>query len=154
MEGVNVGYAAKITSVNAATLASLAWAPSPPTNVLIGGAVRPSTTLSWDPVASPDLAGYKIYRRETTEPQWKYSRFVGNVTEFTLENVIIDNYLFGVASVGKDGNESDVAFPSGQRPRRSSVIGHQPEVKDRPRRPRRLMTDFKLLFFARYSLAY
>jgi Zn-dependent M28 family amino/carboxypeptidase len=118
MEGVNVGYAAKITSVNAATLAALAWAPSPPTNVLIGGAVRPSTTLSWDPVASPDLAGYKIYWRETTEPQWDYSRFVGNVTEFTLENVIIDNYLFGVASVGKDGNESVVVFPSGQRPRR------------------------------------
>jgi hypothetical protein len=118
MEGVNVGYAAKITSVNAATLAALAWAPAPPANVLIGGAVRASTTLSWDPVSSPDLAGYKVYWRETTEPQWKYSRYVGNVTEFTLENVIIDNYLFGVAAVGKDGNESVVAFPSGQRPRR------------------------------------
>jgi hypothetical protein len=118
MEGVNAGYAAKITSVNAATLAALAWAPAPPANVLIGGAVRPSTTLSWDPVSSPALAGYKVYWRETTEPQWKYSRYVANVTEFTLENVIIDNFLFGVASVGKDGNESVVAFPAGRIPRR------------------------------------
>jgi len=36
------------------------------------------------------------------------------VDTYTLENVIIDNYLFGVAAVGKDGNESTVVFPGGQ----------------------------------------
>jgi len=36
------------------------------------------------------------------------------VDSCTLENVIIDNYLFGVAAVGKDGNESPVVFPGGQ----------------------------------------
>lgn len=113
IEGCDFGYAAKLTAVNAATLAALASAPAPPRDVLVGGAVRPSTTLSWDPVASPQMAGYKVYWRDTTAPQWVKSRYVGNVTEFTLENIIIDNYLFGVASVAKDGNESPVVFPSG-----------------------------------------
>ena len=78
----------------------------------IAGAVQPSTTLSWDHVAADNLAGYKVYWRDTTAPQWSHSRFVGTVTEFTLENLVIDNYLFGVAAVGTDGNESVVSFPS------------------------------------------
>ena len=112
IEGVNFEYAAKLTGVNVATLASLAWAPAPPTNVTIAGAVQPSTTLSWDPVTADNLAGYKVYWRDTTAPQWSHSRFVGSVTEFTLENLVIDNYLFGGAAVGTDGNESVVSFPS------------------------------------------
>ncbi|VAW07129.1 Leucine aminopeptidase-related protein, partial [hydrothermal vent metagenome] len=32
-------------------------------------------------------------------------------SEYTLENVVIDNYFFGVASVAKDGAESPVVFP-------------------------------------------
>jgi Zn-dependent M28 family amino/carboxypeptidase len=118
VEGVNFAYAAKLTAVNAITLAGLAWAPPQPKNVRIGGAVQPSTSLAWEAVDDPNLAGYKIYWRETTAPQWRYSRFAGRVTAFTLENLVIDNYLFGVASVGKDGNESVVVFPSGQMRRR------------------------------------
>jgi hypothetical protein len=34
-----------------------------------------------------------------------------DVTEHTLENVVIDNYYFGVASVSKEGFESPVVFP-------------------------------------------
>jgi len=113
IDGVNFQYAAKLTAVNAITLAGLAWAPPQPKNVRIGGAVQPSTTLAWEAVEDPNLAGYKIYWRETTAPQWQYSRFVGKATEHTLENIVIDNYLFGVASAGKDGNESVVVFPSG-----------------------------------------
>jgi hypothetical protein len=33
------------------------------------------------------------------------------VTEYTLENVVIDNYFFGVASVSEEGFESPVVFP-------------------------------------------
>jgi hypothetical protein len=112
VEGVNFEYAAKLTAVNAVALAGLAWAPPAPKNVKIGGAVRPAARLSWDPVPDPDLAGYKIYWRETTSPQWNHSRFVGEITEHTLEGLVIDNYLFGVASVGTDGNESVVSYPS------------------------------------------
>ena len=112
VEGVNFDYAEKLTAVNAINMASLAWAPPAPKNVEIGGIVEPSAKLRWDKVEG-DIAGYKIYWRETTEAQWQYSRFVGNVNEFTLEGIVIDNYFFGVAAVGKDGHESVVVFPSG-----------------------------------------
>ncbi|MCB0558463.1 MAG: M28 family peptidase [Phaeodactylibacter sp.] len=118
IEGVNFEYAARLTAVNAITLAALAWAPPPPQNLMIGGAVEPSTQLQWDSADEPGLAGYKVYWRETTAPQWQYSRFVGKVAEYTLENIIIDNYLFGVAAVGKDGNESVVVYPTSLIPRR------------------------------------
>lgn len=110
--GVNFDYAAKLTGANAITLAGIAWAPPQPENVKIGGAVQPSTVLTWDASNDPNLAGYKLYWRATTSPQWEYERFVGKVTEHTLENIVIDNYLFGVAAVGKDGNESVVSFSS------------------------------------------
>jgi Zn-dependent M28 family amino/carboxypeptidase len=112
IEGVDFAFASRLTAVNAATLASLAWAPPTPTNVAIGGAVRPSTSLRWDPVDHPDLAGYKIYWRDTTAPQWQHSRFIGNVTEYTLNGMVIDNYLYGVAAVSTEGHESLVAFPT------------------------------------------
>ena len=112
LEGVDFDFASRVTAVNATVLASLAWAPPEPENVAIGGAVRPSTTLRWDPVDHPSLAGYRIYWRETTAPQWTHSRFVGDVTEFTLEGMVIDNYLYGVASVAENGHESVVVFPS------------------------------------------
>lgn len=114
VEGVNFEYASRLTAVNAISLAALAAAPPEPAAVRIGGAVRPSTTLQWDQVDDPDLAGYKVYWRDTTAPQWEHSRFVGLTTRHTLKGMVIDNYLFGVASVGKDGNESVVVFPSGR----------------------------------------
>lgn len=113
IEGVNFEYAKKLTSVNAITLAAIASAPPQPQNVKIGGAVKPSTTLAWDAVDSENLSGYKLYFRDTTSPTWDSYRMVGkDVTEYTLEGIVIDNYLFGVAAVGKDGTESLVVFPS------------------------------------------
>ena len=117
LEKVDFDYCAKLTGVNAIALAGLAWAPPQPTSVKIGGIVQPSTRLAWDRVPSDDVVGYKIYWRDTTYPQWQYSRYVGDVTDFTLEGIVIDNFLFGVAAVGKDGNESVVVFPGGLIPR-------------------------------------
>lgn len=114
IEGVDFDYAAKLTGLNVVTMASMAWAPNPPIDVQISGAVRPSTTLRWkgiDKEQNPNLAGYKIYWRLTDSNQWEKSVFVGDVTEYTLENVVIDNYYFGVASVSKEGFESPVVFP-------------------------------------------
>ena len=114
IEGVNFPYAAKMTALNAVTMASLANAPAPPQEVKIEGAVQPSTTLKWKKTSSDknrNLAGYKIYWRLTTSPVWTNSRFVGAVSEYTLKNVIIDNYNFGVSSVSEDGYESPVVFP-------------------------------------------
>ena len=114
LDGVDFAYAAKVTALNAVGLAAMAWAPPPPAAVTIEGAVTADTTLRWQrPAAAqaPDLAGYRIYWRLTTEPQWSRSIDVGNVDAFTLENVVIDNYFFGVAAVSRDGTESPVVFP-------------------------------------------
>ena len=110
IDGVNFEYAKKLTAVNAISLAGIAWAPPSPATVSIGGVVQPSTKLSWD--ASSKTTGYKIYWRLTTSPSWDYSRYVGNVTNLTLEGIVIDNYYFGVAAVDASGNESVIVFPS------------------------------------------
>lgn len=112
IEGVNFDYAKKLTAVNAINMASLAWAPPAPKNVEIGGIVEASAKLRWEEVDG-DIAGYKIYWRDTTAPQWQHSRFVGDTNEFTLDGIVIDNFYFGVAAVGKNGQESMVVFPSG-----------------------------------------
>ena len=109
IEHVDFDYAAKLTALNAVVLAGMAKAPAPPANVEISGAVRPSTTMSWD--KNPGAAGYRVHWRLTTSPTWDYSRAVGDVDSFTLENVVIDNYFFGVSSVAKDGSQSPVVFP-------------------------------------------
>lgn len=50
-----------------------------------------------------ELAGYKVYFRETTSSTWdKYYILGKGTTQFTLEGIVIDNYFFGVAAVGKD----------------------------------------------------
>lgn len=114
IEGVDFDYARKLTALNVVSLAGMASAPPFPANVDIEGAVQPSTTLSWSipgGKAADNLAGYKVYWRLTTEPQWTFSRYVGLVDTYTLENIVIDNFLFGVASVSTDGYESPVVFP-------------------------------------------
>ena len=110
LEHVNFDYAAKLAAVNAISLASLAWAPTPPETVALGGAVAPAATFSWDAV--PGAVGYKIYWRDTTSPTWDMSRNVGNVTSFTLKGMVVDNYFFGVSAVGQNGQESVVKFPN------------------------------------------
>ena len=112
IEGVNFPYAKKLTAVNAINLASLAWSPLPPKDVEIGGIVKPSVKFRWKKSEDSNIIGYKIYWRDTTAPQWQHSRFVGNVTEFTLEGIVIDNYYFGIASVSKNGHESLIVFPA------------------------------------------
>ncbi|MGM0905937.1 MAG: M28 family metallopeptidase [Pseudomonadota bacterium] len=113
IEGVDFDYAAKLTALNAVSMASMSWAPRPPADVEIEGAVKPDTTLRWAAQEEDEenIAGYKVYWRLTSAPQWQFSRYVGNVNEYTLENVVIDNYIFGVASVSNDGFESPVVFP-------------------------------------------
>ncbi len=109
-EHVNFGYAAKLTAVNAINLASIAWSPPAPKSVSIGGIVEPSAKFKWSAVEG--ATSYKIYWRDTTSPTWDYARLVGNITEYTLEGIVIDNFFFGIAAVGKDGHESPVVFPN------------------------------------------
>lgn len=112
IEFVDFDYAARLTGVNALVLASLAGAPPPPSRVRLRGAVSASTTVGWTEPESDDLSGYRVYWRDTTAPQWTWSRFVPvGTTSLTLAGTIIDDHFFGVASVSRDGSESVVRFP-------------------------------------------
>lgn len=107
---VNFRYAKKLTAVNAINMALLGWAPAPPSEVAIGGIVEPSAKFKWK--KSKNAVGYKIWWRDTTSPTWDHSRYVGDVSEFTLDGIVIDNYFFGISSVNKNGHESVVVFPN------------------------------------------
>ncbi|MBO6503574.1 MAG: M28 family metallopeptidase [Kordiimonadaceae bacterium] len=116
VEGVDFDYARKLTALNVVTLASFAGAPPFPADVTLEGAVRPSTTIKWqvrgDERQTANLRAFKVYWRLTTDSQWRWSRTVAaDARELTLENIVIDNYFFGVAAVANDGLESPVVFP-------------------------------------------
>ena len=116
IEGVDFDYARKITALDAATLAALSWAPAAPRTVRLGGAGQPAAVLTWAaPEDSANVAGYRVYWRRTDSPTWDFSRDVGLVTRHVFTGNIVDNFFFGVASVGRDGNESVVVFPGSDR---------------------------------------
>jgi hypothetical protein len=112
MAGVDADYAAKLTALNAITMAGMAGAPPFPRNVEASGAVQPSAKLTWEtPDNGSNLAGYRVHWRLTTEAEWTHSRFIGKVNEWEFTNLVIDNYFFGVSAVAKDGSETPVVFP-------------------------------------------
>jgi hypothetical protein len=127
----SVPYITLVTKVNGAAAASLAWAPKPPvtsevterngqkvtTLFLTRGKSRYDAALKWkqeNPEA--DLAGYVVVYRSTIAPYWDHEVFVGKATEYTLPDVSIDDLVFGVKAIDKDGNESLVS-PYVQAPR-------------------------------------
>ncbi|MDA9630626.1 M28 family metallopeptidase [Flavobacteriaceae bacterium] len=113
IEGVDFNFAKKLTSVNTINLASLAWAPTSVKKLSIGGIIEASVKFKWEKVKDPNVIGYKIYWRDTTSPVWQNERYVGDVNKYTLKGIVIDNFYFGIATVGKNGYESPVVFPNG-----------------------------------------
>ena len=112
ISGVNFEYAKKITAVNAVNLALLGWSPPPPKNLKIGGIVEPSVKFKWDYSDNQDIIGYKIYWRTTSAPNWEFSKVINKKNEYTLDGIIIDNFLFSVVSINSKGFESIYEFPN------------------------------------------
>ena len=109
---VDFSYVANVARINAASLATLAFAPARPKNTgLVTARLTNDTELQWDANNEPDLAGYEIVWRETTSPVWTSSRWVGNVTSYTLKGMSKDNYFFAVRAVDNQGNKSPASFP-------------------------------------------
>ncbi len=115
-------YTALVAKANAAGLASLALAPKTPelhTPHAAGGlsfASPLSRGNGYDAVMhwsnenpEPDFAGYAVVMRKTTSPDWEREIFVGNVSDYTLHNVNIDEVVLGVKAIDKNGDESLVA---------------------------------------------
>ncbi len=109
IDGIDFRYLARVTALNAITMAALSRAPAPPTGVTIEGALATDTTVHWNKV--PGAAGYRVHWRDTTAAQWQHARAVGDVATTVLRNVVIDDWFFGVSAVSDDGYESPVVFP-------------------------------------------
>jgi acetylornithine deacetylase/succinyl-diaminopimelate desuccinylase-like protein len=122
IDHVDFAYLAKMTKLNVAALAAIASAPTPP-EPKVEGAVSTDTTLTWAPVQG--AARYDVRWRRTDANQWETARPVdasgcaqGVQTEKTvtesqckivLPHIRVDDWVFGVSSVSKDGFESPVA---------------------------------------------
>lgn len=118
-------YAARVARVNAAVAASLAWAPKAPvvlrqnpSTVAVNNPLAPDlgrgksgygALLRWKHDAEPDLLGFVVVVRNTTAPFWEREIFVGDVREYTLPDVNIDEIVLGIKAVDKASNESPVA---------------------------------------------
>ena len=134
IENMDFPYLAKVTKLNVAALAWLASAPPPP-EPKVEGAVSTDTTVSWPQVS--DVSNYIIRWRPTDSTNWnKMTRAsqpkeCGLAQHTTLEitqekkeitsgwtfppckvvlsHIRVDDWVFGVSSVSKDGFESPVA---------------------------------------------
>lgn len=105
-------YTARVARVNVASLASLARAPGAPRNAgIVTAALTNDTDLRWDASTAPDTSGYEVVWRETTEPLWTHSRFVGNVTSYTVKGLSKDNFFFGIRAIDRQGHRSPVSHP-------------------------------------------
>jgi hypothetical protein len=116
IDHVDFAYLAKMTKLNIAALASIASAPPPPEPKVEGG-VSTDTVVSWAPV--PGAASYRVRWRPTDANQWQQvMSSPGSCTpdksgvcraSVTLRHVRVDDWVFGVSSVSRDGFESPVA---------------------------------------------
>jgi len=126
IDHVDFAYLAKIAKLNVAALAAIASAPPPPAPK-VEGAVNTDTRISWSGV--PGAVRYVVLWRRTDASQWEPSNRTSKVTLTywsghdpesgkgsggteawaDLKGVRVDDWIFGVSSVGKDGFESPVA---------------------------------------------
>jgi hypothetical protein len=72
-------------------------------------------SLRW--AASPGAIAYHVYWRDAGSSDWERDQLVGNTTHFVLNNVSIDDFVFGVAAVGSDGHASLIStYVTSERP--------------------------------------
>jgi len=121
-------YLQKVTKLNVAALAALASAPPPPAPT-VEGAVSTDTNVNWAPVSG--AAAYLVRWRRTDANNWQHVRRVAADTRtpiadpsatpganspttlvgygVPLKGIRVDDWVFGVSSVSKEGFESPVA---------------------------------------------
>ena len=112
VEFVDFAFLERVAKVNAATFWSLAQGPGSPKNLkILTQALTNDTDLTWTRGTEPDLAGYEVVWRETTDADWTHVIPVGDVTSAHLSHFSKDNVFFGVRAVDRTGYASPVAFP-------------------------------------------
>lgn len=101
---------AATTTPAASTETEEGAAPRRPTGPGLSRGGGYDAVLRWEhPDAEPDLAGFIVVVRSTTAADWEREIWAGNVKEFTLKNTSIDQVVFGVKAVDREGHESPVS---------------------------------------------
>ena len=135
IDHMDFAYLERVAKLNIAALAAIASAPPPP-EPTVEGAVSTDTTVSWNPWEAGHTGGFNVRWRHTDANQWEHSKHVAiescprvqdvappqqNGPELVLhawvvvpckvvlKGIRVDDWVFGVSSVSKDGWESPVA---------------------------------------------
>jgi hypothetical protein len=113
---VDFKYVAEVARLNAATLATLAFAPGEPQKVTIETKdVGNGTTLSWEEPLGGGVAHYEVVWRETTSPDWQYAKEIAVTAGGSQVSVSLpiskDNVIFGVRAVDAKGHRGLVVVP-------------------------------------------
>ncbi|MGB9906514.1 MAG: M20/M25/M40 family metallo-hydrolase [Candidatus Saccharicenans sp.] len=117
IENLSIPYCADVTRVVLASLLSLAGAPEAPQVTsergapLIGRGQGYEAELRWRWEGNREqIAGFKVYVKDTKSPYWERCYFAGKADSFGLKNVSIDDWTFGVSAIGANGLESLVSI--------------------------------------------
>jgi hypothetical protein len=105
-------YCAKITRALLASFMHLGNAPAPPYDIAIGGNGTANTRLTWKLPDDPRISGLVLYSRRSDAIHWQKTKTLPKSTEITLQNVMLDNNVFAIATLDASGNESVPVYPT------------------------------------------
>ncbi len=107
---VDVDYLARVTRANLAGLATLAWAPPPPTSVSVDAReLSNDTRLTWSGVDG--ASGYRVVWRRSEAARWEWALDLpASAREAVVKGVSRDDVVFGVQAVGAAGHSSLAVF--------------------------------------------
>ncbi len=112
LQFVDFQYVARVAALNAATLATLAYAPQAPAHVrILTQELDNDSTLQWQ-AGGPGVR-YEVVWRELTAAQWQ--RTVEVAQEQATLPISKDNVIFGVRAVDAQGHRSPAVVPFPER---------------------------------------
>jgi hypothetical protein len=111
---VDFDYVANVARLNAATLASLASSPAPPSDVhLLTKQLENDSKIQWKP--APGATAYEVLWRKTTDADFPEENLLRTTEPKVDLTESKDNVIFGVRSVDAKGHRSLIVIPEPER---------------------------------------